>query len=79
MVMLDNRLQTRHALSGAYFLYLKVLRRLSPRERKKSRMAAAATTHTINNARSRSAYGHETEVSLNRGRKGPMRIDELGH
>jgi hypothetical protein len=23
MVMLDNRLQTRHALSGAYFLYLK--------------------------------------------------------
>ena len=29
--------------------------------KKKSRMAAAATTHMINNARSRSAYGHETE------------------
>jgi hypothetical protein len=48
-----------------------------PGERKKSRMAAAATAHKINEGRSRSAYSHETEMSLNRGRKGPMRIDEL--
>ena len=61
MVMLDNRARrddvmpadTTYFLVELCFLYLKLcsIGRLSPTEGKESRMAAAATTHTINKAK----------------------------